>query len=222
MFSFLDELSNKQTGFIPDVISILQLYDLTPHLQSWLNDGYFPNKYAWKRIVRNAVNRSHELYRQNRMNNDPEMIQFCQTFSHTKPADIWKLPSSCREITLCKFAVKLCTFSHVNINTLPENCSVCGIPFRDVFFHSSCSCPSTGPIRLQWWDTITNDFDVHLCAELCQLTEYELYLVLLGGHTSTPLQETEYVSFRLLNFGLVRAAAAHYNRTLAQLGVSGF
>ena len=48
LFSHLEKLSNTQYGFIPDILQLLANYELLPFLSSWLENGHFPEKYAWK------------------------------------------------------------------------------------------------------------------------------------------------------------------------------
>ena len=69
----------------------------------------------------------------------------------------------------------------------------------DAFQHSFCVCLTTAAIRDNWWYVITNLFDIRLCAELCGLSETDLYLILLGRNT---VYESENKAFRLFNFQL--------------------
>lgn len=98
LMSFLLEISNKQKGFIPDIISILQLYNLMYYLQNWLDDGSFPNNSSWTKIVRRAVESSHETDRERPMSNDPDFSFFRKKFSKNSPASVWKLPTNPNDI----------------------------------------------------------------------------------------------------------------------------
>lgn len=55
LYAFLYDLARTQFGFIPEILQILHLYGITNYLQSWLQDGSFPDKPAWKKIVRTSV-----------------------------------------------------------------------------------------------------------------------------------------------------------------------
>ena len=93
-------------------------------------------------------------------------------------------------------------------------CPLCDGIYFDVFAHAACSCVATNDVRNQWWDDITNLFDLSLSAELCALTEDDIFLVLLGRKTTTVLPIPQYRDFLFRNFELIRDAAAVYNRYL--------
>ena len=60
LFSFLYQLSKNQIGFIPDVLHLLQVYQLSDYLQTWLSTGSFPPKSSWKSVVRTSeIGRAH-------------------------------------------------------------------------------------------------------------------------------------------------------------------
>ena len=94
-------------------------------------------------------------------------------------------------------------------------CPLCNATVVNVFLHAACSCQHTNYIRDQWWSDIA-DMNINLCAELSGLPEDELYMVLLGRHTITP---TALHTFRMLNFRLLRNAAAAYNRAIVEVGM---
>jgi hypothetical protein len=206
LFSYLQHLSEVQYGFIPDVMDLLESYNLANHISTWLENGFFPDKLSWKRIIRKTVNAYHKDQRLLRMNS-PDFLLYKSIFPSAESANIWNTDN----IQLSKFICKIYTsygLTHI--------CLLCGQPFRDVFCHSSCTCRSTSNVRKQWWDTIINTYSVEICAELCGLSELEWYIVLLGGPLSTPMEEADIRSFRLLNFRLVRSASALYYRCLSQ------
>ena len=43
------------TGFIPDIIKVLQEFDLFGYIADYLINGSFPSKSGWKNIVKSAV-----------------------------------------------------------------------------------------------------------------------------------------------------------------------
>lgn len=56
LFSFLLNLTRTQQGFILDILSTLQKYNLALHFCDWLQSGSFPSRHSWKFIVRSTVN----------------------------------------------------------------------------------------------------------------------------------------------------------------------
>ena len=211
LFSYLENLTRNQLGFIPDIVRILHQYDLSSFLQSWLQDGSFPDKLIWKKTVRNAVSNEHILCRNNRMLADQELRGFCRIFEQTEPCSIWKSPTNCWDISVVKFVCKIYSVSA----TQDEHhaCPLCNSVVTNVFLHASCSCAYTLPLREEWWSDIINT-DLDLCAELSGLPDDELFSILLGRPTISP---TDLHTFRMTNFRFLRNAAAAYNRALVSL-----
>ena len=212
LFSFLADLSKRQMGFIPDILKLLEKYNLTQFLQQWLDYGTFPNKQTWKTIVTQAVYQHHETLRTSRICG-PDFSRFSAIFQDEDPSQFWRFPTNCYEISLCKFICKLISDPpYVNSNT----CQLCGAVLHDFFTHVICSCSSTYAIRNTWWTEISNRFSVYLCSELCALPNDELYLILLGRRTNFPLGYSDDTTFKHLNFRLVQDAASHYYRAISQ------
>ena len=62
------------------------------------------------------------------------------------------------------------------------------------------------------------DLDITLSAELCGLSDTDLYLFLLGGRMITSnISRYDEAGLHLLNFRFLRDAAAWYNRQLRYL-----
>ena len=110
LFSFIESLSNDQKGFIPDIVYLLYRYELLDHLNNWLTNGTFPDRNAWKRIVRNSVSVHYLDARSARIASDSDFSKFRSIFRCTSPASLWTLPAISGEISLCKFIAKLCTY----------------------------------------------------------------------------------------------------------------
>lgn len=154
VFSYLHDLSVNQFGFIPDIIKILQSYNLTVYLWDFLKDETVSEKPCWKKIVRNNVTTSHLSQRKARMSHYPDFLVFTEIFRKSKPSS---------EIKLCKFICKL--YTSVSFNGNSYSCILCSKSFVDVFQHSSCVYPATVVIRENWWNILTNCFNIILCAE---------------------------------------------------------
>lgn len=50
LFSYFHDLSTNQLRFIPDIMSILQSYDLTDHLWTFLDDVFFPENLPGEKL----------------------------------------------------------------------------------------------------------------------------------------------------------------------------
>lgn len=103
---------------------------------------------------------------------------------------------NCYEINLSKFFCKLTSVPRdFNQNQV---CLLCQKLFTNVFAHASCICLARANIRDLCWIDIVHLFDIRLSAELCALTDDDLFLVILGQQTLTQLCSSEYTSFRML------------------------
>lgn len=139
------------------------------------------------------------------MLSDPDFILF-NTINAGRPLfAIWKFPSNIHEIELCKFVVKLWS-----LPTLPlAVCTMCGSCFINVFQHISTVCLGTVALRDTWWNTVIEDFDISLSAELCGLCPQDLSLFLLGLRLlSVTVSYHNQRSLHILNFRFLRVAAA--------------
>lgn len=161
----------------PKFSAILHLYGLAKYLRSWLKDGSFPDKPAWKKIFRsrNSVSSQHKLQRQDPLSCHTDFSSFRTILGSTEPSSIWKLPRNCYEINLCKFICKLTP----SIRDFNENqvCLLCQKLFTNVFAYASCACLATANIRDLWWIDIVNLFDIRLSAELYALTKDHLFYI---------------------------------------------
>uniref|UniRef100_A0A8W8LQ95 Reverse transcriptase domain-containing protein n=1 Tax=Magallana gigas TaxID=29159 RepID=A0A8W8LQ95_MAGGI len=182
LFSYLDSPNCKHYGFIPDIIHLLDKYNLLEHLNSYLQNGLFLNKLEWKKTVNSAVFYHFTTFRSNRMLRDNDFTQFRHITGNSRPDWIWKLPNDVQEVTLCKFIVKLWTLQDLP----PHICSLCQKLFTNIFEHVTTSCDGTYLFREAWWQTVIENFDINLSADLCGLSNNDLYLFLLGASSSMP------------------------------------
>lgn len=216
LFSYLMRLTNNQVGFIPDVVQLLTIYNLIDYLHQWIENGSFPSKQSWKTFVRSATTRTHRDMRYLRMSSDPDFSRFLTIFNGRHPSSFWYIPNNCFEIRLCKFICKLITDQR---RDSPDYCQLCGVCFLNLFTHIVCSCSITADIRGNWWNDITNNHCIDLSAELCGLTDKDLYCILLGRIPNTNLDPCELEVFQIKNFKFLSNATATYQRYIRHLPV---
>ncbi|KAK3098279.1 hypothetical protein FSP39_017911 [Pinctada imbricata] len=211
LFSYCEHISSSQSGFIPDILNVLASYDLLSYLTQWLQDGLFPDKKSWKRIVKGTITQSQIRDRNIRMENDDDFLTFRVIFADSNSHFIWRLPSNSHELQLCKFVCKLIA---TRCKTMREIfiCQLCNDVFTDVFQHAAINCPFTLHIRDLWWQDVINLPDIRICAELSGLSDSDLYMTLMGRRIVTPVDQR---GFHLMNYKFLRDAAATYNRALS-------
>jgi hypothetical protein len=203
--------SVKQRGFISDVIDVFLTYNLLNYLQTWLTNCLFPSKYIWEKNVRSALSTHQKTQRDHRMINDSDFHRFLSIIQHQRPSFIWTIPTNSYEITLCKF---ICKLNATPLMQTSDICRFCDSIFLDIFKHITCSCSLTLTLRDSWLDEISNNLDIILFAELCAMTDDEMFLFLLGRNSFPCIPGLDQQSLKLLNFLYVRNAATLYNRTL--------
>ena len=184
---------------------------MVEYLKSWLRDGVFPEKNFWKRIVRNTIENEFRNSRIDSMVHDPDFKDFCSIFEFHDPTVLWSISLHSHDTLLCKFIAKICSFVS---NEIPEVCRLCTLSYTNIYRHVTCTCASTFLYREKWWDFITENFDLSVCAELCSLDELSLYYTLLGRRINLSLSENELLRFNYGNFKFVRAVCSYYNMQL--------
>lgn len=210
LFSYLSNLTPTQQGFIPDILSILQKYNFTHHFCDWLHSGSFPSKHSWKTIVRSTVNSLFYQQRYARTSTDPDFRIFNLVFQCSNPHTIWSYADDTNEILRLKFTCKLLVSTADSC--VLQMCSLCGSYFTNLFSHAACSCYGLSDFHNDWWNDVSNNFDINLGAELCSLTENELFIVLLGRHTQTVLSVSQEKNFRKRNCRLLVQCCGRYKR----------
>uniref|UniRef100_K1R4M6 Uncharacterized protein n=1 Tax=Magallana gigas TaxID=29159 RepID=K1R4M6_MAGGI len=95
---------------------------------------------------------------------------------------------------------------------------MCSNNFTNVFEHISTVCPGTSAFREAWWDTVIENFDISLSAELSGLCTRDLYLFLLGSRLLSNITANfDLRTLHILNFRFLRDTAAWYNRYLCSI-----
>ena len=79
---------SKQTGFIVEIDKILQKYQLSHILSSDLQDGVFPGKIAWKRMIKANAHATAKTAWHYRLSN-PEFYRFTMLHCEFSPHWLW-------------------------------------------------------------------------------------------------------------------------------------
>jgi len=90
-------LDNQSRGFIPDINRILIKYALHHVLDSYLSDGVFPSKCAWKRIIyEKTIQRSNSDLFHECVENYPTCAPLILRSDGV--SCIWTMPRHCKEL----------------------------------------------------------------------------------------------------------------------------
>ena len=121
------------TGFIHDVMRIVNKYCLSNYIDLYLSEGYFVPYTIWKHIVNCSIRSHHYEQWSASMSNGPCMSTFCfNSIFHV--ISIW-----CYGAPPCVFPHKLCKLSFlmqlcVSTHSRPV-CELCSLPCNDFVIH---------------------------------------------------------------------------------------
>lgn len=183
--------NNAMTGFIPDIIKIVQEFDLFDYIADFLINGNFPSKRRWKDIVKSAVYGKDQNDWVDKINKKSELKFFlpCHPLIGTsKWYELWYYsPSHSKKITdvirlLCgSLTVKNDRFG--NAGTLAATCSACGNNFTNPIHHALLFCRKTEHARENWWLWITDHLPISISHIFNSLDDHSFIKTLLGNHS---------------------------------------
>ena len=56
--SYIAERNQRQEGFVPDIVRLLEKYELSDILSTYVENGTFPTSLAWKRLLKSKLHQS--------------------------------------------------------------------------------------------------------------------------------------------------------------------
>jgi hypothetical protein len=142
-------------GFAPDILDIVQKYDLSAYITDYLLDGQFPGKLQWKKVVSLAVQSCQQQSWTSRVTADSDFSRFINIHNAVSSAKMWSYPTNSSELRTTFFIAKL-------IPTVPDSnvkiCRLCEKQYTDIFVHVCCNCQYSFEIQNMWWDLIIENF----------------------------------------------------------------
>lgn len=180
LMSFQRKSPHKRYGFIPEIYSILQKYDLTHVISNYINTGIFPKRLIWKKIVLKAVNSFHQTNYSQRAQDTTVMRRFITIHQNcSQPLLLWKAtkkhPVCLKQLS---YLAKLCTITQKE--TL---CSLCGKIISDIVVHVFCFCTAINDHRIRFWDNVITKYDISLEVELHNMSDEQFVCTIMGAKT---------------------------------------
>ena len=172
----------KSRGFMPDIFSLAQLYNLPQLISSDVLHGNIPDKCTWEDLVTSNI-LAYELSNyEDRTSADPDYCFFKSIHpSPFSPSPMW-LAAKCvpGSLPMLSYVAKLAVcIDQVNC-TQTLLCEFCGLFYKNPIIHVLTSCYYYSNERDRLWDFISNYCSVHLEAYLVNLSDEELVSVMLG------------------------------------------
>ena len=94
----------KQTGFIPDIVSLFGKYHLLDVSETYIKESVFPSKLIWKKIIKHRIH-EHELYLWHSRTLQPEFSRFKRVHNNFRTHYVWiisrdkpKLLPACKSV----------------------------------------------------------------------------------------------------------------------------
>ncbi|ESO99262.1 hypothetical protein LOTGIDRAFT_173750 [Lottia gigantea] len=148
--------SSTTTGFVPDVVRILEKYRLKNHLLTYFKNYIFPSKSVWKKIVRHQIKVIETERRIQSLNDDPELEMFNQIQPDVTPHSVFQIWRSKPTLRWkCQLFVKSCSLVKPSAKRTVL-CEKCGQFFTCIISHGLLVCPLFHDPRIEFWESVTS------------------------------------------------------------------
>ena len=119
-------------GIIPDIMNILEKYNLSEYLHKYTTNYTFPTPAVRKRTLKNVLYQHQSKSFQEVVTSDSDFVRFKKKHNVIKPSVIWQATSTTAELKLMHFIIK----SSVLIPRKSSDiCQNCGLEFTDPINH---------------------------------------------------------------------------------------
>lgn len=178
LFTYLQDITDRTPlGFIPDIMVILQKYNLMNYIHEYSLNHTFPNTSAWKKIVKNTLFRFETTNFKQTLQTDDDFVRFKEVHDIIRPSILWQTVTTTAELKLMHFIIKcLVLIPKQEIQICPK----CDRDYQDPLKHIVMSCTATVNIRTSLWDYIVDTLSPNCSVTLCSLDNEEFLHVLLG------------------------------------------
>ena len=182
-----------QRGYIHDILSILDKYNLTRYIVEYIEYGYFPMKTTWKGIVDNHIMAYQNDQYQRRTKISEDFHLFTEVMPELSPSIIWKAASDIpRSLHKFHFIILALVSSGTDDHIL---CEYCGSMCKRLCQHLALACPETILQRDSFWEFIINWFSIEFVHALLMSDEDKLYTLMMGAALPVDLPWTFHAIF---------------------------
>ena len=139
LFQCISNCTVSKHGFIPDLLRLLEKYNLNNYLKEYIQTGQFQCKAEWKIICKKSIFIYEQANLINRMNSSDDYSTFRQVHINIQPSNLWRFsldhPDQAEHVEFC---VKLLTKIPQN-----QNCFKCNTPNSNELLHLCFYCDQT-------------------------------------------------------------------------------
>lgn len=167
-----------ESGFIADVISILQKFDLYYILEDYISYGKFPNKYIWKKCIDSKVS-NYYINEWNVRISTPEFSLFKQIQTEFSYCFLWLYAkANPRMLRACFSIAQLIAY----LSSIDPTCSRCGRREINcsITMHILTDCVSVQPCRISFKTTVLSLFGNRIFDLLEAFDDLDLVKAMFG------------------------------------------
>ena len=154
---------SKQTGFIPDIVSILGKYGLLDVFKAYKRDGVFPSRLTWNRRVRKKI-QEREEYLWHSRTLQPEFSRFKRIHCNYTTHFAWTLSKNYTKLTsAARSHIQMTSFLTIDADNA-QLCYRCNMNYVNIIDHCISECPYVHLERVSLWDKIYQfNPEVYMC-----------------------------------------------------------
>ena len=171
--------SDKQIGFIPDIVRLLSKYSLVHVYDQFIQHTNFPSKNLWKREVRSRIQSNAIALWENRTST-AEFSDFKCLHRVYEPHWLWQFAKNNPQVLHCCRSVIQMIAGVPNESLGPRLCSVCNAAYANLVEHCIHDCVGLLFERRRLWFELSC-IDVNVNVVLHNLDKCSLTIALLGG-----------------------------------------
>ena len=167
-----------QEGYIPDIINILEKYELKNYFDDYIKNNNFPSKSSWKRLVRCRIQAKEVSTWLNRTS-APEFDRFRRLHTDYSPHNLW-ISSKENPHVLSQSISCIQMIARTADNVLsPLSCLRCNCNYNNIVDHCIHDCSFVAQERLNLWYEIFH-LNTDIFSYLRSLDKTFLTLIFLG------------------------------------------
>ncbi len=185
------DFKSATTGFVPDIIDILQKYDLLRFINDFIDNAEFPRKNQWKKIVIESVQMVYEQIWREKVCSHLQLGIYATVHQRCEVSEWWLLgkrfPRYLEYITdVVRIICGSFTIAGKRVadpQVYNGNCLRCGIIYRNPIKHALLYCREMEIERTILWDWFLDKLPINVSSTL-HLMDDEQFLNTLFGDLS--------------------------------------
>ena len=154
LLSYVNCRENVQQGLIPDVLNLLEKYQLIHVVHTYLSSSKFPSKFAWNRLLKNKLHSSAiNAWHSRTLAQDFYRFRIIQP--EFRPHWAWYFSKSRRKLLIPCISVVQMTANLTDVKQNNSACVACDSYYDNLVDHCLQECSSLVVDRAKLWHDIS-------------------------------------------------------------------